>query len=40
MLDGAFSGVDVLGVVGEILGFMGEALVTVLSALLEIGSGL
>jgi len=40
LLDGASSGIDVFSVAGEVLGFVGEAVVTILSALLEVLSGL
>jgi hypothetical protein len=40
LLDGASSGIDVFSVAGEILGFIGEAMVTVLSALIEVLPGL
>ena len=40
MLDGASSGIDAFGDAGEVLGFIGDAAGVVLSALLEICSGL
>jgi hypothetical protein len=40
LLDGLSSGIDILSAAGEMLGFIGEAKVAVLSALLDLFSGL
>ena len=40
LLDGVSSGIDVFSVAGEVLGFIGEAIVMVVSVLLEVLSGL